>query len=585
MTDFTFTETDRGVVTTSRGGFTISADAARFRGKGKHVVATVTVKRRDALVFTDEVDLTLEKARAAFVIEVAAKIAEFTPDADTGDFGGALLALLDALGEMLDSDDWADDGDDANDGGGGSVATKLVELAAGWELSHTSEDESFATFEVDGHRETWALDSRRASRFLRQAYYTKYESAPSSQAVTDAIGTLYGQALFDGEEREVYVRLAWGEHHDRIYLDLCNDAWQAVVIDADGWRVTDQVPVLFRRSSGMKALPLPEEGGTLADLDPFLNVTKEQRPLVRAALVQMFCPYKPYPVLIFIGEQGSAKSSSGRYMRLCVDPNTALLRRQPSSGRDLMISARNSWVIGIDNASSLKDWLSDDLCRLSTGGGMATRTLYEDTEEQLWDVQRPVILNGIDNVASRSDLLDRAIIVDCPVIPEAERRTEQEMDAEFAEAQPRILGALLTAASTALRNRGGVQLDTKPRMADFAVWATAAEPALGLAPGAFMKAYTVNRDEIHELAIEHSPVATALRTLIDTTGSFSGTATELKAALESCIDDRLRNSKLWPQSARAVAGELRRLTPNLRAIGYNVDYWRTAQRRGWTISK
>ena len=35
----------------------------------------------------------------------------------------------------------------------------------------------------------------------------------------------------------MFVRV--GEHEGRIYLDLVNDAWQAVEIDPAGWRVVD----------------------------------------------------------------------------------------------------------------------------------------------------------------------------------------------------------------------------------------------------------------------------------------------------------------------------------------------------------
>jgi hypothetical protein len=61
-----------------------------------------------------------------------------------------------------------------------------------------------------------------------------------------------------------------------------------------------------------------------------------------------------------------------------------------------MIAATNSWCMALDNISHLPAWLSDAVCRLSTGGGFATRTLYENDEETIFDAQRPIILNGIE---------------------------------------------------------------------------------------------------------------------------------------------------------------------------------------------
>ena len=47
-----------------------------------------------------------------------------------------------------------------------------------------------------------------------------------------------------------------------------------------------------------------------------------------------------------------------------------------------MIAANNGWVVALDNISYLPPWLSDALCRLSTGGGFATRTCMRTTKRQ-----------------------------------------------------------------------------------------------------------------------------------------------------------------------------------------------------------
>ena len=94
---------------------------------------------------------------------------------------------------------------------------------------------------------------------------------------------------------------------------------------------------------------------------------------------------------------------------MLVDPNLAPLRSLPREDRDLFIAANNGHVIVFDNVSGLPDWLSDSLCRLATGGGFATRQLYTDGDEVLFDAMRPIILNGIEDFVSRPDLADRTI--------------------------------------------------------------------------------------------------------------------------------------------------------------------------------
>src|SRR5262249_28732422 len=135
-------------------------------------------------------------------------------------------------------------------------------------------------------------------------------------------------------------------------------------------------------------------------------------------------PTGPYPFLYLLGEQGSAKSSATQIIRDLIDPFKAPLRTTPRDERDLYIAANNGRVIAYDNVSRLEPWLSDALCRLATGGGFSTRTLYTDYEEVLFDMQRPILMNGIEEVANRGDFLERAIMITLPSISESKRKDE-----------------------------------------------------------------------------------------------------------------------------------------------------------------
>jgi hypothetical protein len=236
-------------------------------------------------------------------------------------------------------------------------------------------------------------------------------------------------------------------------------------------------------------------------------------------------PTGPYPVLILQGEQGTAKSTAAKVLRLLIDPSAAPLRTAPRDERDLMIAARNGWIIALDNLSGLSSWLSDALCRIATGGGVSTRELYSDTDEVLIDVQRPIILNGIDDIATRQDLIDRSIIINLETIADNKRKPEAEFWRFFNTCKLAILGALLDRVSRALQQLSDTRLANLPCMADFAVWVTAAEPESE--KHQFITAYRGNRQSAIESGLEGSPVATALREVINPNSPFEGTATEL----------------------------------------------------------
>jgi hypothetical protein len=490
---------------------------------------------------------------------------------------GELLAALEANAETVEPSD-ADDADDA-DPPKKSQATVIVELvqAAGVEFLHC-DDEAYATIRTESVVETIAVKSRKFRRFCSRLYHKQAGRAPGSQAVQDALGVLEGIALFDSSETQVHVRIA--QHGSTIYLDLANDERQVVEISATGWSVIESVQCLvrFRRPKALKALPVPERGGSWDDLRELINVEDYGFILIVAFLLATFRPGVPIPVLLLNSEQGSGKSTASRMIRLLIDPNAALLRSEPREARDLMIAASNGYLIALDNLSHVPSWLSDALCRLSTGGGFSTRTLYENDEETIFDALRPVLLNGIEELATRSDLLDRCIRVSLPTIPEERRKPESELWRQFDRVAPGIIGLLLDAVVLALRNVETVELDRLPRMADFARWIIAAEDAVPWQSGEFIRAYADVRDSSHELAIEANPIGPVLLDFARAVGSWEGSASDLLHVLSERAGDAARR-KGWPTRANVLSGILTRLTPNLRHLGVVVDRGRSGHTR------
>ena len=226
----------------------------------------------------------------------------------------------------------------------------------------------------------------------------------------------------------------------------------------------EQAPVKFIRPTSIKALPTPEKGELLEyQLRPFINVESDNDfKLILSWLVAVLFETGPYPILILNGEQGSAKSTLARLLRMLIDPNKATNRAAPREERDLLISAYNTWVLSLDNMSNLPNWLSDALCRVSSGGGYATRALRTDLDEVVLQIARPIILNGIPDLANRPDLGERAIILTLPAIPDEQRIDEEEFWKNFECAWPFILGGLFDALSASLRNLPTVHLEKKP---------------------------------------------------------------------------------------------------------------------------
>lgn len=415
----------------------------------------------------------------------------------------------------------------------------LIRLAADVELFHSTEREPFATFKVNDHYETWPLKGEGFKLWLTKRFYEEYGKVAGGQGLSDAFNVLRAKALFEGEKRNVFTRIA--EKDNEIYIDLCNETKQ------------------------------------------FINFKNESDwILIVAWLLGTFKSASPFPILTIQGEQGSAKSTTTRVLRSMVDPSAMPLRGLPKEERDLSIAANNTWVLAFDNLSGLSNIMSDALCKLSTGGGLATRRLYSDDDETVFNIMRPSILNGIDDIAKRQDLLDRSLVLFLPAISEEKRTDERTFWNTFKKAQPRILGALLDVIKEAVRELPNTQLKNKPRMADFVQWVTAAEKALNWNTGEFINAYKRNRTEAIDQGLDSDPIGVAVQAFMKDQNIWEGTATETLSRLSRYTDDEKTSiSKVWP-SSRKLKERLRRIAPALRTKGIEYqDLGRT--KRGATL--
>lgn len=463
-----------------------------------------------------------------------------------------------------------EDTDDESEVDMSSMVDALLYLLKDLELFCDPREEAYAAVHVDGHIETHRIRGTSFERLVGMYAYRTFGKAPKAEVRNSVIDTLDARARYEGGVEEVFVRV--GRAEGKVYVDLGDPTWSVVEIDKDGWRVLEQSPVRFKRRAGMLALPTPLPGGSLGWLRPCLNVPDDSSwALLVGFLVGALHPSGPYPIGILQGEQGSAKSTTARLLRALLDPASPQLRNRPGSIDDLIIGAANSWLLAFDNLSSIKADLADMLCQLSTGGGHAKRGLYTNDEEVIFDLKRPVLVNGITDLAKRNDLADRAVVVHMPRIAPADRRREAQVMLEFQEVYPKIVGALYDAISCALRRFPEVELEGHPRMADFAAWVVAAEPALPVEDGEFLAAYERNQTEIVTTALESDPIAVGVLDLAYRNPGWQGTKAELLHCINATIAEEHRRGPYWPKNSRAFGDRLSRIGSFLAAVGVTIE--------------
>jgi hypothetical protein len=380
--------------------------------------------------------------------------------------------------------------------------------------------------------------------------------------------------MFTENVQNVYTRLAF--YNGALYLDLGTLSREVVEITEDGWKVSAKAPVYFRRPESLLPLPHPVHGGDLdRDLRPLLNVDDAGFTLTKAFLVGCFLPHGAVSHLILEALAGSSKTMYTTVVKTCIDPSTAPTRKLPDKTDDLIIAARNNLVLAYDNVSSISADMSDALCRLATGEGWGTRRFYTNFDEVVISVKRPVILNGIGTFVKREDLAQRCLFVDLP--PIVQYRSEQHIWEEFRANHPRILGAILDAVVLALGHGQTDMNITRYRMADFVRWVEAS----GIAPD-FQAVYATNRMDALEIALDGEAIGPWLKRYLEHKTELRGTTEEIGAKLKNYVnaDCNAASPVDWPKTPHAFGTALKRLTPTLKELGYEV---RRSKKRGGDI--
>ncbi|MBF0510160.1 MAG: toprim domain-containing protein [Deltaproteobacteria bacterium] len=466
-----------------------------------------------------------------------------------------------------------------------SQADQLIDVFVnnGGQLFHDTEKNGYATLRIKDHFENYPLRSRHIKLFLSKAFRSEFKKTPNSQAVKDAINALDAMAVYDFPQYPTWVREG-GNERDVLYVDLGGADWRFVKITKDGYEVKSDCPIKFIRPSGLLELPEPVPGGSLHDLRPLTNIRSEKDwILFVSALIDALRMNGPKMILIFQGGKGCGKTTASKVFRGVIDPNKAMLRVTPKDERDLVIAGQNSLICCFDNCSGIQVWLSDGFCRMSTGAGLSTRKLYTDDEEQIFSLKKSIVLNGIDQIASRGDLADRAIVITLPTMTETTYRPDHEIESEFRAILPGVLGSLFRVVSHAMRNLPSTTLSHCPRMSDFSHFVVASETAGLWAPGQFLEAYMENRDEASTATIESDVVAQALLKFVLKKNDWVGSTGELLNQLDDGLycPESTRRSKSWPRTPEGLSNRIARCEGELarRGVIYDANFGRRDGRK------
>ncbi|MFF4230073.1 ATP-binding protein [Streptomyces sp. NPDC001820] len=456
---------------------------------------------------------------------------------------------------------------DPRDGGKGpSQASQLVALARQRFDVFMSDDGRPYAVTKGGPNIALPLRGKAGLRSQLARIYTDATggNVPSQSALADAMTVLEGVAAVADP---CTPQLRTARYEDHIVVDLATPDGRCVLIGPDGWERSPRSPVLFRRSGAMKALPTPvRDGDGLAKLRALMNTSDEGFHLLTAWLVASFIPDLPHPILTFRGEQGTGKSKGAAMVIGIVDPSGAPKRTAPRDVKSWATQAFNSWALCIDNVSYIPDWFSDALCRAVTGDGIVDRALYTDDDVVVLEFRRVLAMTTIDAGALAGDLAERLLTIELHTIPDRNRREEAELDRAYRDAHAGILASLFDLLARVLQVLPQVQLTHRPRMADFARVLAAVDHVTGWDTQGSYRATAA--DAVADV-LEGEPFARAVVDLVRAAGPAGVCMTAADILGKIATPEKL--PRKWPKDATRAGGQLKRLAPALRAIGFDVD--------------
>lgn len=434
-------------------------------------------------------------------------------------------------------------------------------------LFHDQYHDTYIAYHGNGS-EVAKINSKLSRLWLNRYAYINLKFVPTADTINRVLQTLSAQAHFEGNQHALGVRAV--RNTDGLWYDL---GGRAVHITENGWKVTETVPLVFRRFPHQKNQVTPVSGGDLNLLLKYINITNESdRLLFLVYVVAAFIPDYPHPLLILHGAQGAGKTTPMKVMKELIDPSELGGLSAPKNIEGFVQTISHHSFMFYDNLSKMQEWFSDALARAATGDSFSKRELYTDDDDVIYRFQKTVALNGINQVVYKSDLLDRSILLNLERISPENRKEAQVFWLEFEADRPLILGAIFDTLANALALYPNIRLDRLPRMADFARWGYAIAEASGVSGDAFIKAYSRNIVVQHDEAIEANPVAQTIMEFMRDCDAWSGTPAELYNVL-SIIAFKLQISQNrgWPKDAARLGRMLTSIAPNLLAKGIELE--------------
>jgi len=440
----------------------------------------------------------------------------------------------------------------------------------------------YACVKVNDHTEVLDVYSLRFQHWVyrRLIWYENGRAIlPEPTDVTRVLDYLKAHAEFDAVQKLLHLRVAGDNNTNNIYYDLTNPLWETIKVTPQGWLIEKTPTIMFRRYKNQTPQIYPCTESPDDIFDRFINLinvkTEDSKLLLKCYIVALLVPDIPKAILMLHGEPNSAKTTLLELIKMLIDPCSTRTLTCRNESDELAQLFSHNYLPYFDNLSYISDWMSDAFCRAVTGDSFSKRKLYTDNEDIFYTFMRCIGFSGVNPAASKSDLLDRGLIIELERIPPDKQRQVKKIWKDFDEIKPQLLGYIFDILGKVLSMRQTSYIEVKglPRLADWAETCELISRCMGYKDNQFIEAFSRNVKLQNEAAIEDSAIAQTIISFMEGKETWQGTSTELLRLLEEIaptLSINTKSHKIWPSKPNVLTRRLKYIISNLKEFGINI---------------
>lgn len=396
----------------------------------------------------------------------------------------------------------------------------------------------YVWIDIDGHKEVMKVHGGKLTGTFGNYFKHRMMSIGlDNDEIKDRLDRLVGNFLVNAKKFELGTRvMSEGGNSNIIWYDLSNDKWEYIKTvpseDGSGWSLEKNTPYpMFYRWEHQISQVYPEKVSIeeakelIQKLFYDKNTGKgilrlkddDNKILKIVSMITKFIPNIERTIDLTVAPAGYTKSYGDKILKLIVDPSKVIAFRRPAKySQEVVQNVSHHWLYCIDNCNDeLSIGISDLLSTVVTGAYDSQRQLYSTDKDFIRNLSYHCItINGIFNPITRPDLIERTILYELDTTEE-ERRDTEDLDKEFDEIRPKLIGSIFTILSKAMQLKQNTKFPPiRYRMVNFIKWGYCIAEAVGIGGNRFMDIYTSKVRNASQDIVNENSVAKVINYMI-----------------------------------------------------------------------